>query len=395
MQKILLYTVVLFSFAACSLDKLEPAQTDAFMKFFGDVGNTDGVDLLKLDDGYLLLGNNTNSGLETAILIKTDVNGNQIWSTFFENITGSALAKDDNSYFIVGDSINTGNLLAVNKMIIIKTDLDGGNHQFRSLGVTNVPYHGTGITVSSTGEVVVCGFINGLLSGTDTTFLYGYSNLLVPTWAEVRKWKTDAESRVSSKTLIQNDDGNFVFTMMYGDNNSIESVISEGDTPEFEARDLLKDFNSTADLGDFYESGDDNNGILVQTVDNGNKNIAMVTYNPTSVSPPIIIGDITKDSEAASVIKASDGDFVILGSADNPSDSRPDSDFYLTKVGFDGTVSAVSGFEEFIGGTGEESGSALVQADDRGFVFLGTMENTNKVKIMVLVKVNIRGELIN
>ena len=154
MQKILLYTVVLFSFAACSLDKLEPAQTDAFMKFFGDVGNTDGVDLLKLDDGYLLLGNNINSGLETAILIKTDLNGNQIWSTFFENITGSALAKDDNSYFIVGDSINTGNLLAVNKMIIIKTDLDGGNHQLTSLGVTNVPYHGTGITVSNTGEVL-------------------------------------------------------------------------------------------------------------------------------------------------------------------------------------------------------------------------------------------------
>ena len=395
MQKILLYTVVLFSFAACSLDKLEPAQTDAFMKVFGDVGNTDGVDLLKLDDGYLLLGNNINSGLETAILIKTDLNGNQIWSTFFENITGSALAKEDNSYFIVGDSINTGNLLAVNKMIIIKTDLDGGNHQFTSLGVTNVPYHGTGITVSNTGEVVVCGFINGLLSGTDTTFLYGYSNLLVPTWTEVRKWKTDAENRVSSKTLIQNDDGNFVFTMMYGDNNSIESVISEGDTPEFEARDLLKDFNSTADLGDFYESGNDNNGILVQTVDNGKKNIAMVTYNSTNASPPIIIGDITKNYEAASVIKASDGDFVILGSTDNPSDSRTDSDFYLTKVGFDGTVSAVSGFEEFIGGTGDESGSALVQADDRGFVFLGTMENTNKVKIMVLVKVNIRGELIN
>ena len=61
MLKIILFIVVLFSFVACNLDKLEPAQTKAFMKFFGDVGNTEGVDLLKLDDGYLLLGNNFNA----------------------------------------------------------------------------------------------------------------------------------------------------------------------------------------------------------------------------------------------------------------------------------------------------------------------------------------------
>ena len=400
MQKIILFTVVLFSFAACSLDKLEPAQTDAFMKFFGDVGNTDGVDLLKLDDGYLLLGNNKNGDVETAVLIKTDLNGNQIWSEFFENISGSALARDDNSYFIVGDSIDTsepilGNPPPVNKMILIKTDLDGGNHQIITLGVTGVPYHGTGITVSNTGEVVVCGFIKGL-SGTDTTFLYGYNNLLVPTWTDVRKWWTDADNRISSRTLIQNDNNNFVFTTIYGSDNSIETIVSEGDTPEFVSRDLLKDFNSTADLGDFYEnSNDNNNGILVQTVDNGKKNIAMVTYNSTSASPPIIIGDVTKNYEAASVVQASDGDFVILGSTDKHSDSRTDSDFYITKVGFDGTISTLSGFENFIGGTGDETGAAMVQADDRGFVFLGTMENTNKVKFMVLVKVNIRGEMIN
>ena len=69
MRKILLFIVVLISFVACNLDKLEPAQTKAFMKLFGDTGDTEGVDLLKLDDGYLLLGNNKNEEIKTAILI--------------------------------------------------------------------------------------------------------------------------------------------------------------------------------------------------------------------------------------------------------------------------------------------------------------------------------------
>ena len=127
MRKLIFFSVVLFSFVACNLDKLEPAQTKAFMKLFGDVGNTEGVDLLKLDDGYLLLGNNSN-GVTTAVLIKTDLNGNTLWSTSFENISASALAKNDNSYFIVGDSINESNLLNT-RMSLIKTDLDGENHQ--------------------------------------------------------------------------------------------------------------------------------------------------------------------------------------------------------------------------------------------------------------------------
>ena len=154
MQKTILFTLVLFSFVACNLDKLEPAQTKAFMKYFGDIGNTEGVDLLSLDDGYLLLGNNTNENLQTAILIKTDLNGNTIWSTFFENISASALAKNESSYFIVGDSINNSNLLDT-RMSLIKTDLDGGSHEYTSLGVTNVPYHGTGITVSRSDQVVI------------------------------------------------------------------------------------------------------------------------------------------------------------------------------------------------------------------------------------------------
>jgi len=401
MLKTIIFTVVLFSFVACDLDKLEPAQTKAFMKFFGDIGNTEGVDLLKLDDGYLLLGNNTNGGLETALLIKTDLNGNTIWSAYFENISASALAKNDNSYFIVGDSINNNNLpdnnLPYTRMSLIKTDLDGRNHEYKSLGVTNVPYHGTGITVSRSDQVVVCGYINGLLSGTDTTFLYSYDFSLTPAWSAVRKWQTDGDIRISSKTLIQDDDDNFVYTTMYGSSNSIEAIIAAEDSPTPLAMDILKDFNSTNEPGDFYLNSFDNNGALVQTViNNGNKDIAFVTYDSLAVRTVLLSPNTAKNYYASTVVHASGSEYVVLGSTDDHGQSsRSDLDFYITKVGVDGSVSSISGFTSIIGGTGDETGAAIVQAEDRGFVFIGTMHNTSDVKIMVLMKVDVNGNMIN
>lgn len=402
MRKLIFFIVVLFSFVACNLDKLEPAQTKAFMKLFGDVGNTEGVDLLKLDDGYLLLGNNSNAGTTTAVLIKTDLNGNTLWSNFFENISASALAKNDNSYFIVGDSINESNLLNT-RMSLIKTDLAGGNHEYTSLGVTNVPYYGTGITVSpSDQEVVVCGYINGLLSGTDTTFIYGYDFSLSPAWSAVRKWQTPGDRRISSKTLIQDydspDDDYFFYTTMYGSGNSIEAIMAKDNPIPFD-KPLLQDFNSTDELGDFYldlKSVNDA-GVLVQTVINeGIRDIALVVYDTLNKDEFLLSDNTAKNYYAGTVMLASDGDIVVLGSTDNHGESaRSDLDFYITKVGPNGEVSSISGFTSIFGGTGDETGVAIVEAEDRGFVFLGTMHNTNDVKLMVLMKVDVNGEMIN
>ena len=96
MKKSLVFLFALISFAACDLTKLEPAQTKSFMKYFGDVGKTYGEDVLQLDDGYLLLGNNYASEDRTnhqfSVLIKTDLNGNTLWTEIHNDIEGRALA---------------------------------------------------------------------------------------------------------------------------------------------------------------------------------------------------------------------------------------------------------------------------------------------------------------
>lgn len=402
MQKIILFTVVLFSFVACNLDKLEPAQTKAFMKFFGDVGNTEGVDLLKLDDGYLLLGNSNDT---TALLIKTDLNGNTLWSKSFDAILGSALAKNANSYFIVGDSIKKGSP-PVTSMSLIKTDLNGEIiHPCASIGEIGAIYHGTSVIISSLGEIVVCGYITSSTPGTDTTFIYGYDESLIPSWTSVKKWWTVGNTRTSSKTILEDSNGDFTWTSRYTVNtvNKLEAIIVSRDNPSITEviplLDVLDEELSLADnLGDFstYNLG----GVIVHSVDNINTNrsgIVVAEYANGAEINNFKIEDADYDFFANTVLQASDGDIVILGSTNKHADgsSRSDLDFYITKVGIDASVSSVSGFTSIIGGTGNETGAAIVQADDRGFVFLGTMKNTNEVNIMVLVKVDVNGELIN
>ena len=137
--------------------------------------------------------------------------------------------------------------------------------------------------------------------------------------------------------------------------------------------------------------------MAVQTVDGLNNNaIALSNYLGNEISNALIEEDGSNLFGHAVVESGNDSDYVVLGSTNkHTSDTRSDLDFYLTKVGIDGMVSSTTGFTTIIGGTGNETGAAIVQADDNGFVFLGTMQNTNLVEMMVLVKVNNKGELIN
>jgi hypothetical protein len=395
MRKIIVFIAVLFSFAACDLAKLEPAQTKAFMKYFGDNGNTIAKDLLKLDDGYLLLGNNLSGGIITTVLIKVDRNGNLLWNTNHNNFSGKALAKMNDGYFIIGDGINNIN---PTRMSLIKTDLNGAEVATTSIGVSGTSYHGTSLTISSLDEIIVCGYIDHS-GNTDSTFLYGYDSSLNPTWSAIRKWGSNDVSRISSKTILENSDGDFVWLSLAnnGSTNELQSLVASRDNLSLKAAQvLLQNKVITNELGDFNYSSV--GGVLVQTVTSTNNAIAMSNYNSSVEISSVLIEEEGNDLYAYSVIQANDGDFVVLGSTNKHSNSstpRSDLDFYLTKVGIDGIVSNAKGFTNIIGGTGDETGAAIVQADDNGFVFLGTMKNTNDVNLMVLVKVNYKGELIN
>ncbi len=396
MQRITAFIVMLTSLVACNLEQLEPAQDKAFIKYFGEDGNTEAADLLKLDDGYLLLGNNTNrQDATTALLIKVDLQGNQLWARGFGGIRGSALAALADGYLIIGDSIKTTDPLSTS-MSLIKTNLQGENPLYTSLGSNN-NYHGTGITVSSRNEVVVCGYIANLSGPADSTFLYGYDATLTPSWAAVRKWGSNGNRRNASRRLYEDSPDNFTWTSQITDagNFAVQLLAAPRDQISIlDGRQLLNDETITDLAGGTNISF--NSLMVVQTViRNGRRAIGMV--NSSTPGSPGFVAEEGYDVYANAIVQAADGEYVVLGATNKHLDgstTRTDLDFYVAKVGFDGTVGN-AGFINIIGGTGNETGVAIVQAEDRGFVFLGTMQNTNEVKLMMLVKVNIKGKLVN
>ena len=178
MRKIIVFIITLASFVACDLTKVEPAQTKAFMKYFGDLGNATGVDLLKLDGGYLILGNSTENN--TVLLIRVDENGNTLEDPWTEqNFEGKAVTTDGSSYFIVGDRINATDptmrelgLLKVNGSLqaFTEANLIVGDDPL-NLGDTTT--HGAAVVISDINEIVVSGYYKTSEDDPNQTFLYG------------------------------------------------------------------------------------------------------------------------------------------------------------------------------------------------------------------------------
>ena len=399
MKKSIVLLFAIASLAACDLSKLEPAQTSAFVKYFADLGDTKGVDVLELADGYLVLGNNTNQG-NTAFLIKTDRNGNTIWIQPHPDLVGHGIAIGSDGYFIVGDGINGTNR---STMKLVKTDMQGTAIGSAELGNTDADYHGSALTISRDNEVVVSGIIDTI--GINYTYLYGYTTDLAPAWNQVRKWGTADETREASQSIIEveldSNPGDYYFgwtnLVNNGSANSLEKYMVRRDelTPG-PSSPLLQGYEVTETIGDFGNSQLD--AALVQTVSTSNGNgIAFSQVDEGGTTNPVIITpDDNFNYTAHSLVQTRDGSYVVLGSSDNhlaDEVTRRDTDFYIKKVGHNGT-NISDGFTLMFGNTGSETGSAIIQAEDGGYVFVGTL-NDNDIDLMMLVKINSQGKLEN
>ena len=389
MKKIIAFIITLVSFASCDLTQLEPAQKDAFMKYFGADGNTRGVDLLKLDDGYLLLGNNTSrTGANTTILIKTDIAGNRLWSSSHDNFIGSSLTKSADSYFMTGDGIDGTNPTS---MVTIKTNLEGAETARATLSDPTEPYHGAAVTVNSANDVVVTGVIDNSATA-NQIFMIGYDNNLVDKFNLVKHPATaNGVARSTSKTIYEDSQGYIVWSELSNNRGSVSlkgylgtpgNSGSAGEIPILPTKTLV---DGPGDISSNFN----NSGAAVQTILVNGKT-AIGFYTPSNnITIELANEDVNLTAGSMSILERAQGDeYIIVGSS---STGRTDSDFYIAALEFNGDLL----FEHTFGSTGSEHAVAVVPGHNGGFVMLGTLENTNDVDLMVLVKVNNNGELIN
>lgn len=145
---------------------------NSFEKIFGVPANDErGIDCLQTyDGGYILLGidNRDDTGYGYLILTKTDSSGNMIWRkdfsdyTLFQTWPSSIKLSSDSEYIITGGSWNFGGSVSAHDIFLIKTD-QNGNELWTSTfdSIQSNPmfgnYHETGndvIVASDNGYVI-------------------------------------------------------------------------------------------------------------------------------------------------------------------------------------------------------------------------------------------------
>ena len=104
-----------FFFATCdTVNNLDPDYKNYFVRYFGEEGDQQGVDLIinETDNSLILLGTTTNGQTSRLFLVKSDWNGNVIWK---RTLGGpSDVAKDietanDGGYIILAETLGLGN----------------------------------------------------------------------------------------------------------------------------------------------------------------------------------------------------------------------------------------------------------------------------------------------
>jgi len=118
--------------------KTDPRGKKIWAKTFGGAGSEYGYDCITVDDGYLITGYTTSfgNGSKDVYLVRIDQMGNELWTKSYGGEkwdVGNALCRaDDGGFIICGFTHSTG--AGEEDIYVIKTDADGNEIWSRTYG---------------------------------------------------------------------------------------------------------------------------------------------------------------------------------------------------------------------------------------------------------------------
>lgn len=152
------------------LNKFSAQKTSEWEKLIGGADNEAAAALRKTADGYIIagstdaqgIGNSNPQGKLDIYLIKTDQDGNIVW-TSNHGYDGNDYASDiiliENGYLVVGTTEGSnGPGQAKDNIILVKTNANGGAPDIETYGSSNNDY-GNSIINSSDGGFVILGTV--------------------------------------------------------------------------------------------------------------------------------------------------------------------------------------------------------------------------------------------
>lgn len=409
----ILYFLPFLLLASCfSEEKVDIGSSSTFIRYYNGGYNDVPVTIAKTtDSGYIILSNmQLNDGRFKIKLIKTDLEGNNIWTKIYPEFNTTATASllsrrafgllvlADGSYVLTGEDINSTNQSQAMVMTVgsegnetkVKIYSFGGSVRGKAI-TENTSNGATGYIVL--GEVdnnkdnMVVAEINKSDLNQKWVRSYGSGESIL-----TNKLFLDAKGSVFFGGTVRRDgktDVRLVKTIQDSQNTDFDLPIGN---PAFNesGNDICRFGFGFAVIGTTNEKdgAEGENSIYFQRLaENGRQNGNRVTFSAFTPDGTEVPG--SKEGNALAVTQ--DGGLLLattVPSSEALGFGRGGKDLYLIKIDAFGTIT----WQKDIGSRNDDISVATLQADDGGYIILAGTTLAG-LKTIMLLKTDINGDI--
>ncbi len=429
----LLFLLWVFAFAGCDTkNEFEDLLKDYFIKYYGEDGDQEGVDIIVNDDGTMLLLGNTISAdadrLSRIFLVKVDAEGNILWqrsdygnkgeyaTDIEKTIDGNLIILSN--IFLEKNAVTGANEYAIH---LVKIDPNGDVIQDKEIASAGSQF-GNSVTVLTdayvpNGGYMVSGYTTDIVDnlaqpGVQSTDLLAIlmNTSLDSVWTKQISNQLGGEftKAFESKTYDSTNtdpkykDQPFHFFGYSDDlevsndfeNNFLGISITENEIPSFATYAGSPDFGERmkqtieANGSGFISLGTQQvspsqNRLVIARSETGSNGLRFI-----SNSFKVIEGERNLAAVAVTQSPAG-GRYLILSNETHPTGT---TNLWLSKVGIEGEVYWSASFGSI---TKNDFAGTVRELDNGKIVILGTVELESQNSKMTLIKVNAKGELLN
>lgn len=447
MRYLLLFAVIITALGACNnLEDASPAKRNTFIKFFEGPYDLSASSLELIPGGCIILGNETidlsDTTFSQTVLIEIDEQGNRIGDVHpygggtgksFKPLINNGIV---NGYIVVGDSIyidpqaqQAANVsIASMRILVVNNTYDVLGNVYITDRTPLSPSHpvkidffGGAINLTPSGGVIVLGtFKEGLVNqqaAPEKQLLFALDNNLDSAWFQTYDLLTNTYANAKSihylngkilwATAIADVQGDFTSSYLAIPKVSEQSVFEnfnpfgQNSIQLFLPRDIQPAKVSTFGYGvvgtySLETDGSKSNMFFLRVDTEGNVVSGSDRYfdgidsfKPDSMDIYKNNSSIIDNGEA--ITSTNDGGFLLAGSmTTNPTKGNGGKDILLIKVNSQGTMI----WARTMGGSGDETVSAIRETSDGGFLLCGT-NNLGDYSTIFLMKIDKNGELKN